>query len=1119
MKKSFTAKLWKVMKICAVQGIIAITLCGVTLAHTNYAQLLDREVSISITDLPFEKALHEIEAIAKVKFAYSINQLQDEPNVSLNIDKRALREALDELLAPRKISYKVHEKEAAITLKKANGEGNKERSSVHEGTNGNSEQRALIQITGTVTEASTQTPMAGVNVLVKGTLNGTTTDATGKYSLGAEDNDILVFSFIGYAAVEITVSGRSVIDVSMTEDVLSLNEVIVNAGYWEVKDQERTGNISKVSSKEIQNQPIHNPLQALQGRMAGVQVIQNTGVPGGGFKIQIRGQNSLRPDGNDPLYVIDGVPFTPVSLTSTAISGTIIKEGNPLAAINPADIESIEILKDADATSIYGSRGANGVVLITTKRGQAGRTRFQMNFSQGVGEVGNQLDLLNTQQHVDMRIEALQNDGLWPLPDFLQSYVPDVFLWDTTRYTNWQKELVGGTANTTNAQFSVSGGSENTQFSVGGGYYRETTVFPGDFNFQRLSGSLSLNHTSDNRKFKTSIAVNYSGSVNNLLSQDLTSIAVTLPPNAPSLYDENGQINWNWQNDLMQNPLTYVRKKYVNNTDNLITNASFSYEVITGLRLKTNVGYTSMIVKELSTNPLSAIPPQFLAPGQTGSSNFGDSYYKTWIIEPQADYTRTIGDGTLTILAGGTLQESIQQGETISARGYTSDALLENIRSATSIDIINSAYSQYRYAALFGRVNYVWKEKYIVNLTGRRDGSSRFGPGQQFGNFGAAGVAWIFSNESFVKNNVTFLSFGKLRASYGTTGSDAIGNYQYLNTFSSTTYPYNGSSGLVLTRLDNPDYSWETNKKMEGGIELGFIKDRILFTASQYYNESSNQLVGLPLPVVTGQSSIQYNLPATVVNKGWEFQLATTNVKRDNFKWTTTVNITLPRNELTEFSNLEAFPAYRNRYKVGESIFIKRTLKSIGVDPTTGLYTFEDVDGDGNISVVNDGLFLREVSQRYFGGLGNSISIGGLRVDFLFQFVKQTGYNYINSFTVPGDFSNQPEVVAARWQNSGDQTGIQQYTLIGPGTGAFINQKFSDKAISDASFIRLKNVSISWQFPATLLKKVRMQNARLYLQGQNLLTITNYLGMDPENQNVSFLPPLRMISIGTQITF
>ncbi len=1119
MKKSFTAKLWKVMRICAVQAVIAITLCGVTLAHPNYAQVLDREISITITDLPFEKALHEIEAVAQVKFAYSINQFHEEPNVSLSIEKKTLRALLEELLTPRKIRYNVHEKEAAITLKKVAAESTDDRSSTHGGSNGASLHHTLIQVTGTVTEGSTQTPMAGVNVLIKGTTNGTTTDVNGKYAIMTDDKDVLVFSFIGYTSLEIPVGGRTVIDVAMREDVTSLSEVVINAGYWEVKDQERTGNISKVSAREIQNQPVHNPLQALQGRMAGVQVIQNTGVPGGGFKIQIRGQNSLRSDGNDPLYVIDGVPFTPVSLTSTAISGTIIKEGNPLAAINPADIESIEVLKDADATAIYGSRGANGVVLITTKRGQAGRTRFQMNFSQGVGKVGNHLDLLNTQQHVEMRKEALRNDGLWPLPDFLQSYVPDVFLWDTTRYTDWQKELIGGTANTTNAQFSVSGGSENTQFSIGAGYYREATVFPGDFNFQRLSGSLSLNHTSDNRKFRTSIGVNYSGSVNNLLSQDLTSIAVTLPPNAPPLYDEDGNINWNWQNDLMQNPLTYVRKKYVSHTDNLIANASFSYEVISGLRLKANLGYTSMIVSEFSTNPLSAIPPQFLAPGQTASSNFGDSFNKTWIIEPQADYTKAIGGGTLTILAGSTLQESIQQGETISARGYTSDALLENIRSATSIDIINSAYSQYKYAALFGRINYVWKEKYIVNLTGRRDGSSRFGPGRQFGNFGAAGVAWIFSNESFVKNGLSFLSFGKLRGSYGTTGSDAIGNYQYLNTFSSTTYPYNGSSGLVLTRLDNPDYSWETNKKLESGIELGFMKDRILFMASRYYNESSNQLVGLPLPVVTGQSSIQYNLPATVVNKGWEFQLTTTNVKNDHFKWTTTVNITLPRNELTAFPNLEAFPAYRNQYKVGESIFIRRTLKSTGVDPTTGLYTFEDVDGDGSISVVNDGQFLKEISQRYFGGFGNSVSLGGLQVDFLFQFVKQTGYNYINSFTVPGDFSNQPTVVTSRWQNSGDQTSIQQYTLIGSGTGAFINQKFSDKAISDASFVRLKNVSISWQFPDALLKKIRMQSAKVYLQGQNLLTFTNYLGMDPENQNVSFLPPLRMINIGAQITF
>lgn len=267
------------MRICAVQAAIAITLCGVTLAHPNYAQVLDREISITIIDLPFEKALNEIEQVAKVKFGYSINQFQDEPNVFLSIEKKTLRDVLDELLTPRKIRYKVHEKEAAITLKKITIESEKDQSSIHDGSNGSAQHQALIQVTGTVTEASTQTPMAGVNVIVKGTTNGTTTDGAGRYSLGAEDNDALIFSFIGYASLEIPVSGRTIIDVAMTEDVLSLNEVVVNAGYWEVKDQERTGNIVRVTSDEIQKQPVSNPLQALQGRMSGVYIQQNTGMP------------------------------------------------------------------------------------------------------------------------------------------------------------------------------------------------------------------------------------------------------------------------------------------------------------------------------------------------------------------------------------------------------------------------------------------------------------------------------------------------------------------------------------------------------------------------------------------------------------------------------------------------------------------------------------------------------------------------------------------------------------------------------------------------------------------------------------------------------------------------
>ncbi|MFZ6013881.1 MAG: SusC/RagA family TonB-linked outer membrane protein [Bacteroidota bacterium] len=1109
MKKSFTAKLWKVMKICAVQGIIAITLCGVTIAHTNYAQLLDTEVSISITDLPFEKALHEIEAIAKVKFAYSINQLQDEPNVSLSIDKRTLREALDELLAPRKISYKVHEKEAAITLKKINGEGNKERSSVHEGTNGYSVHRALIQITGTVTEASTQTPMAGVNVLVKGTLNGTTTDATGKYSLSAEDNDILVFSFIGYAAVEITVSGRSVIDVSMTEDVLSLNEVVVNAGYWEVKDQERTGNISRVTSEEIQKQPVNNPLQALQGRMPGVYVQQSTGVPGGGFNIQIRGRNSLRDEGNDPLYIIDGVPFTSTSLTS--VGRTIVGIGNPLAAINPNDIESIEVLKDADATAVYGSRGANGVVLITTKKGKSGRTKVDFTFLSGVGRIASKMDLLNTPQYVEMRKEAFKNDNR--LMTTLRA--PDILVWDTTRYTDWQKELIGGTANTINTSLSVSGGNANTQFSFSSGYYKETTVFPGNFYFQRFSGSLNVNHTSSNGKFKFNVSANYTGGSNNLYSQDLTGIAITLPPNAPALYDPSKKINWDWKNSIIQNPLAHLERKYTNNTDNLVTSTLLSYQIIPGLHAKTSVGYTRMAVKEISTNPLSAIPPQFLST-QTGSSNFGNAFIETWIVEPQLDYFKEIGQGNLSILMGTTFQESIQEGETIQATGYTSDALLENILAATDVNVASSNYSQYRYAAIFGRANYIWKEKYIVNLTGRRDGSSRFGPGKQFGNFGAIGLAWIFSNENFIKSGLPFLSFGKLRSSYGSTGSDAIGNYQYLNSYLSTTYPYNDNSGLVISRLANPDYSWETNRKLELGIELGFIKDAITFSASWYKNRSSNQLVGLPLPVITGQSSVQFNLPATVENKGWELQINTVNMKHSRFEWLTTFNVTIPKNRLIEFPNLDAFPAYNNIYKEGSSLFLKRTLQSNGVDPTTGSYTFADVNEDGSVSIDEDGLFLKEIAQSYYGGINNHIRFGRVQLDIFFQFVNQTGSNYMKSFSSPGMLSNQPNVVLGRWQEAGDNATIQRYSSLT--SIPYIYNRFSDNVISDASFIRLKNASLSWQLPEKWLKKLKITGAKLNVQGQNLLTFTNFLGMDPESQNVSFLPPLRVVAAGFQLT-
>lgn len=1127
MKKSFTAKLWKIMKICAVQGMMAIIVCGVSLAHPDYAQLLDNEVSITVTDLPFEETLKKIELAANVKFAYSINQLKEEPHVTLSIHKGTLREVLEELLPPRNIRYQVHEKDATITLKKSSDENDKDQSSNDAGTNGSSSHVELQQVSGTVTEASTQAPVAGVNVLIKGTTHGTTTDADGRYAIAADDQDVLVFSFIGYASQEIPVGSRTVIDVVMVEDATSLSEVVVNAGYWEVKEKEQTGSISRLTAETIERQPVNNPLQALQGRMTGVYIQQNTGVPGGGFTVQVRGQNSLRSgtggavNGNLPLYIVDGVPFTSTSLTSAFTSGSNLRGGNPLSTIDPKDIESIEVLKDADATAIYGSRGANGVILITTKKAKAGKARLLVDLNHGIGKVSNYMDLLNTQQYLTMRKEAIRNDDYESLlgdPAYNVLW-PDLTMWDTTRHTDWQKKLMGGTARISNAQLSLSGGTGKTQFLLGSGYYRESTVFPGDNFFQRASGKFNINHVSDDNRLKINATVNYSVNNNNIPSTDFTSAAVTLSPNAPEMYDENGNINW--AEDTWNNPMATLERAYESKTENFIANTVVSYEIIPGLQAKASLGYTSMIVDELIKDPLSAYSPLMLSYGITGSSYFGAGKINTWIVEPQLDYQKQISQGTLNVTLGATGQESIQSGKTIEATGYTNDALLENMDAASTINIMEANYSQYRYAALFARVNYNWNQKYILNLTGRRDGSSRFGPGRQFANFGAIGAGWIFSNENFLAASGV-LSFGKLRASYGTTGNDAIGNYQYLETFAPTNYSYQGAPGLAINRLANPDYSWETNKKFEVALELAFLKDRISFSSSYYQNRSSGQLVGLPLPVMTGQSSVQFNLPAVVENKGWEFQVSSSWLKSEELQWTTSVNVTIPTNRLLTFPDLNKFPSYANRYELGESVYILKGFQYTGVDTQSGAYTFTDLNADGAVSSPADIVGLKSVTQRSYGGLGNNLRFRNFQLDVFLQFVKQTGYNTLRSFAAPGGMSNQPIGVMSRWRQAGDQSPVQQFANFDPSgvvQAAYSRIIQSDQAIGDASFARCKNVSLSWTMPAKWMDKLKMNTGRIYLQGQNLLTFTSYKGLDPESQNSQTLPPLAITTLGLQFSF
>ncbi len=493
-------------------------------------------------------------------------------------------------------------------------------------------------------------------------------------------------------------------------------------------------------------------------------------------------------------------------------------------------------------------------------------------------------------------------------------------------------------------------------------------------------------------------------------------------------------------------------------------------------------------------------------------------------MEPQLAYTKDFGakGGKLTGLIGTTFQKNTGLGTIINGTGYNSDIVLEDIKSAASNSIQSSINNVYKYGAVFARLNYDFEEKYVLNLTARRDGSSRFGPANKFQTFGALGLAWIFTKETSIEKALPFLDFGKFRFSYGITGNDQVGEYSFLDLYSSTNVgvPYQGANGLQNGRLFTPDLQWEQTRKIEAGLELGFLKDRIVFTTNFYTNRSSNQLVDYALPSITGFISIKRNLPATVQNNGVELSLNTINLSNKVFQWKTGFNFSLNRNKLISVSpGMSSF--YNNL--VGHPISASFVYSFLGVDPASGKYIVSDSHGNAQLTAANatiDKNFLIDLNPRFYGGIQNSLTFNHIELDFLFQFVKQSGSNYLYS-GVPGGFAygNQPTTVLNRWQKPGDLASIQRFTqTFSLVSTSYNNALGSNQPYSDASFVRLKNLSISYQLNGKWLSKTSIQNARIYLQGQNLLTITNYKGLDPENQSSTSLPPLRVLTFGIQLT-
>ncbi|HYG04699.1 MAG TPA: SusC/RagA family TonB-linked outer membrane protein [Chryseosolibacter sp.] len=1110
MKKYLTLrkKLFKVMKLCASQFIIAIIICGVTAAHDNYGQVLERKVTLDIRDATISSILSEIEVAARVKFFYSIDHIDAGSRTSIIATDKPLRQVLNDLFEPFHIRYKVHEPEGTITLKKDARIRSHRVSDEHV----NSPATDARSVSGVVRDAASSEPMAGVNIIVKGTVSGTSTASDGTYNIIAKESDVLVFSFIGYATFETAVGTRTVIDVELNEDVANLKEVVVNAGYYEVKEKESTGSIARLTAAEINKQPVSNPLLALQGRMPGVVISPRTGVAGSAQSIQIRGQNSLRADGNYPLYIIDGVPVDsrPLQSLNTIFTGGV----DPLNTINPENIESIEILKDADATSIYGSRGANGVVLITTKKGQEGTTALDVQVYRGAGRVARMMDLLSTEEYLAMRKEAFANDGETALADLNNPayaiYFPDMKLWDSTKYTNWQEELFGGAAQITDMQGSISGGNDKTTFRFGGGFHKEGTVFPGDFGYRKSTAHLSLTHGKHADRFKVSLSLNYGSDVNKLFNNNPVYTALTLAPNAPT-YNDDGTLDWTGYNFSLPNPFSQLKIAHQAKTRNLITSARLSFAITDGLSVIANVGYNDGGTTEIIKKPKTAMPPGGFA---VSTSSFGDRRNNSWIIEPQLSYSEDYFNHHLDVIAGTTFQATSFTTQWLLGSGYVSDNLLGNLNAASQVLRLGGDNGEYKYHAIFARAGYNYDGRYFLNLTARRDGSSRFGPENKFANFGAIGAAWIFTNEPFLSDQ-RVLSLGKFRGSVGTSGSDQIGDYGYLSTYSPSSATYLGGGILLPSGLANPTYAWEMNRKIELAVDLAFFNDRLSLTADWYLNRSSNQLIGYPLPVLSGFPSVQANLDATVENRGLEFMVTSRNFETSRVRWSTTLNLTIPRNELISFPNLSA-SAYANVYAVGSPLTIMKVYHAEGIDAESGLYTFKDVDGNDVIN-IDDRTAVLNLSRQYYGGINNSLSYRGFKLDFLVEIVKQDVTGYRGTFLqAPGAAMNQPSVVLEepRWKLPGDNTALQRFTTNSTSYG---NARLSNLNVDDGSFVRLKTISLSYSIPDAICSKIRLKDASVFVTGQNVFMLTGYDGLDPEIPGNSQLPQLRMMTAGINL--
>ncbi len=946
--------------------------------------------------------------------------------------------------------------------------------------------------------------LPGANVVFKGQTRGTSTDGKGEFTLDAKVGDVLVISAIGYQPTEVTVGNQPSITVTLNESASQLSEVVI-VGYGTQDRKDLVGAVSQVNADEIKNRPVASFDQQLQGRAAGVQVAANTGVPGDGIFFRIRGTTSINAS-NDPLYVVDGVFVNNQSLQKITTQG---QANNPLADINPADIESISILKDAEATAIYGARAANGVVLITTKRGAYNaKPKVSLNLSGGQAWAPKLWELVTGPEHATTINEAWINDGKSAatrpfrpkseggrgLPEEQPTYdrLGDIFR----------------TGALQNYDLSVAGGNANTRYYIGGGYTsQQATLRTNDFN--RASFKLNLDQDiTDRIKIGTSNILSQSKRTNARVGDGpqggILQAALHTPTYLPKFNDDGTYAKWAGFDNL---------DVLINNTDmhsistRYIGNIYGEYEIIKGLKLRSSWSldynnYDEYEYWNTLTNRGSA---------SKGLATSSISTNTIWINEQTLNYRKAFGgQHTFSALLGNTLQGNVSTQTFAQGTNFPSDAF-KQIASASVTTASSNRYA-YNLTSFFGRVDYSFARKYFLEASLRADASSKFAEGNRWGYFPSVGVAWQLKQENFLKD-AGFLSDLKLRASVGYTGNqNGIDNYAARGLWGGG-FNYQDSPGTFPVQLANPNLKWETTRQANIGLNVGLLNNRIGLELNAYHKYTYDLLLQVPLAQSSGFASIYQNNGA-VSNRGLEFAVNSLNINRGGLQWNTSFNIATNINRIEQLSIPVDASYSAERMQQGQPFHAFYVYKQLYVDPQTGNAVYEDVNKDGQIT-ANDRQFYGSALPTLFGGLNNTLSYKGFDLSVFFNF--QTGNKVYNSnrfFHESGGTRDERRAINKnqlnRWQKPGDITDVPRVTTIGTNYNLSPISRF----VEDGSFLRLNSLVVGYTIPKAILNRIGIASARVYYSGSNLWLLSRYQGPDPE-VNVTANPTTQGYDLGT----